>query len=84
MLTGCESCFDLVMAQVEAVREMRRNLTALLGQLLSQEMTADMGQFRWRLDRVVADTQRLLLYVSLFQGLLGVWGSWGQLGVWGT
>ncbi|KAK2188479.1 hypothetical protein NP493_131g03032 [Ridgeia piscesae] len=60
----CESCFDLVMAQVEAVREMRRNLTALLGQLLSQEMTADMGQFRWRLDRVVADTQRLLLYLA--------------------
>ena len=61
---GCESCYDLVMQQVEDVREMRRNLTTLRDQLVSADVSEEVGPFRVRLDQAVEDVQHLLIYVS--------------------
>ena len=59
------------MRQVEDVRAMRHNLTSLLNVLLSHDLSAELGPFHERLDRVLTDTQRLLIYVSLLPRAAG-------------
>ncbi|KAK2143515.1 hypothetical protein LSH36_834g00055 [Paralvinella palmiformis] len=60
----CDSCYNLVKADVDQLRAIRDNVTQLISDLQASDDTAQLGPFGPRLIDTQSDMQWLLLYLS--------------------
>ena len=64
LFSECDSCYKLVEAEVNLLREMQTNLSSYVAQLEAQDNNTILGPFHQRLDATQEKMQTLIEFVS--------------------
>ena len=64
LFSECDSCYKLVEAEINLLREMQTNLSSYVAQLEAQDNNTILGPFHQRLDATQEKMQTLIEFVS--------------------